>query len=286
MSTHSLAFRMSIGTVVLAFLCMANLAASADNRETCYREYQPSSGQAGKDVVWVPTNDALVMRMLKMADVKPTDLVYDLGAGDGKIAIAAAKHFGARAVGIEYNPEMVKLAQCLAKVEGVEGRAQIRQGDIFETDFSSATVVTLYLLPELNLRLRPTLLEMKPGTRVVSHSFLMDDWEPDERSMTEDGHAYMWIVPAKVAGNWTFKGPDAKDAFEVRLEQTFQNIFGTVGERKRSITNAELRGDRIRFAFEDNGKPVQVVGRVNGNRIEAQVTRDGRKLNYVGERVS
>src|SRR5690606_10280927 len=177
-STHSLAFRMSIGTVVLAFLCMANLAASADNRETCYRDYQPSSGQAGKDVVWVPTNDALVMRMLKMADVKPTDLVYDLGAGDGKIAIAAAKHFGARAVGIEYNPEMVKLAQCLTKVEGVEGRAQIRQGDIFETDFSSATVVTLYLLPELNLRLRPTLLDMKPGTRVVSHSFLMDDWEP------------------------------------------------------------------------------------------------------------
>ena len=149
-----------------------------------------------------------------MAQVTKADLVYDLGAGDGKIAIAAAKEFGATAVGVEYDPDMAKLAQCFVQAEGLgEKRASIVQGDIFETDFSSATVVTLYLLPELNLRLRPTILKMKPGTRVVSHSFLMDDWEPDERSVTEDGAAYLWIVPAKVAGTWDFKQQGGKGAF-------------------------------------------------------------------------
>ena len=139
------------------------------------------------------------------------DLVYDLGAGDGKIAIAAAKQFGAKAVGVEYNPDMAKLAQCFAEAEGVADKVRIVQGDIFETDFSSATVVTLYLLPELNLRLRPTILKMKPGTRVVSHSFLMDDWRPDESSMTEDGAAYLWIVPGGGRGQWTFKQQGGND---------------------------------------------------------------------------
>src|SRR5687768_16685344 len=172
--------------------------------------------------------------MLEMAKVSAADLVYDLGAGDGKIAIAAARDFGAKAVGVEYNPNMVKLAQCIARAEGVTDRARIVQGDIFETDFSSATVVTLYLLPELNLKLRPTILKMKPGTRVVSHSFLMDDWEPDERSSTEDGQAYLWIVPANAEGSWTFKAQDAKETFTADLEQKFQQVTGTAGEQKRS----------------------------------------------------
>jgi SAM-dependent methyltransferase len=262
----------------------ANLSAAANSSEDCSKDFQPSSGQQGKDVVWVPTNDGLVKRMLQMAGVKPTDLVYDLGAGDGKIAIAAARDFDAKAVGVEYNPNMVKLAQCIARAEGVADRARIVQGDIFETDFSSATVVTLYLLPELNLKLRPTILEMKPGTRVVSHSFLMDDWEPDERSSTEDGQAYLWIVPANAAGRWTFKAQDAKETFTAELEQKFQQVTGTAGEQKRSVANATLRGDLLSFSFDDNGTPVKVAGRINGNRMDAEVTRGATKKKYVAQR--
>ncbi|MFO7306646.1 MAG: class I SAM-dependent methyltransferase [Gammaproteobacteria bacterium] len=271
----------AIGTVV--FFAVASLDATANNQENCYRDFQPSTGQPGKDVVWVPTNDGLVKRMLEMADVKPTDIVYDLGAGDGKIAIAAARDFGARSVGVEYNPNMVKLARCLVKVAGVEDKAKIIQGDIFETDFSEATVVTLYLLPELNLRLRPTLLKMKPGTRIVSHAFLMDDWEPDESSSSEDGHAYFWIVPAQVAGTWTFRGPDAS-SFDVHLEQSFQKVFGTAGPTKRSLTETSLRGNELEFAFNDGAVQVRVVARVDGDRMDAQVTRDGKTMKYVGQR--
>lgn len=267
-------------------LCAANLSVAANSSEDCSKDFQPSSGQEGKDVVWVPTNDGLVKRMLQMAEVKPTDLVYDLGAGDGKIAIAAARDFGAKAVGVEYNPNMVKLAQCIARAEGVADRARIVQGDIFETDFSSATVVTLYLLPELNLKLRPTILKMKPGTRVVSHSFLMDDWEPDERSSTEDGQAYLWIVPANAQGRWAFKAQDAKESFSVDLEQKFQQVTGTAGEQKRSVANASLHGDRLNFSFDDNGTPVKVAARINGNRMDAEVTRGATKKKYVAQRVS
>jgi SAM-dependent methyltransferase len=268
----------------LLVLCLVGLNASADERENCARDFSPSSGQAGKDVVWVPTNDALVKRMLEMAEVKPTDLVYDLGAGDGKIAIAAARDFGAKAVGVEYNPDMVKLAQCLARASGAGERVKIIQGDIFETDFSSATVVTLYLLPELNVRLRPTILKMKPGTRVVSHSFLMDDWEPDERSSTEDGQAYLWIVPAQVNGKWKFRSDDSRREFDLQLEQTFQQVNGTAGPRKRSLTDTQLRGEQLKFTFDDEGQPAQVVARLNGQRLEAQVTRGGKTTKYVGTR--
>ncbi len=151
------------------------LASLADGktREDCEREYTPQRGQAGKDVIWVPTGDEVVARMLELAKVTSADKVYDLGAGDGKIPIAAGKQFGATAVGVEYDADLVKHAQCLVEAEGVQDRVTVVQGDIFETDFSDATVVTLYLLPELNLRLRPTLLDMKPGTRVVSYSFTM-----------------------------------------------------------------------------------------------------------------
>lgn len=259
------------------------LQGTAKSREECEKIFQPQSGQAGKDVVWVPTNDALVTRMLQMAHVSPQDLVYDLGAGDGKIAIAAAKEFGATAVGVEYNPEMAKLGQCFAEAAGVANRVKIIQGDIFETDFSKATVVTLYLLPDLNLRLRPTILKMKPGTRVVSHSFLMDDWEPDERSMTQDGSAYLWLVPADVKGTWTFREKDGKDAFTVQLDQTFQNIKGVGGERKQALSDAKLQGAQIEFAFAESA-PVKVKGRVEGSRIEATVTRNGQTKTFVGTR--
>lgn len=284
MSTRQAWSRTTASISALVFFCFVSIGASANNREACYRDFQPSTGQAGKDVVWVPTNDALVERMLRIAQVKPTDLVYDLGAGDGKIAIAAARDFGARSVGIEYNPDMVKLANCLVKANGVENKTTIVQGDIFETDFSKATVVTLYLLPELNVRLRPTLLKMKPGTRVVSHSFLMDDWEPDERVATDHGQAYFWVVPAPVAGNWSLRAADAKDTIELRLEQAFQQVTGTAGKTKRSLTDTSLRGDELKFSFNDNGTPVKVVARINGDKMDAQVTRGSKKQTYQGVR--
>jgi SAM-dependent methyltransferase len=272
----------------LALLLVGGIAAQAlsaeTTREDCEKSYKPSTGQPGKDVVWVPTNDPLVTRMLEMAQVGKNDLVYDLGAGDGKIAIAAAKQFGARAVGVEYNPDMARLAQCLVRAEGVGDKVKVVQGDIFETDFSAANVVTLYLLPELNLKLRPTLLKMKPGTRVVSHSFLMDDWRPDESSVSTDGAAYLWIVPADVSGKWTFKQQRGNDNFDVNLVQTFQNLSGTVGKGTDDITNAEVHGNLVEMMFSEGEVHTRLKGELKGDRIEAQVTRNEATSNYVGTR--
>jgi SAM-dependent methyltransferase len=277
-----------IARTVSALTFCIGLAASASSlavtRAECERDFQPQTGQAGKDVIWVPTNDALVTRMLRMANVTKTDKVYDLGAGDGKIAIAAAKEFGATAVGVEYNPDMAKLGQCYAEAAGVANKVKIIQGDIFETDFSDATVVTLYLLPSLNLKLRPTILKMKPGTRVVSHSFLMDDWEPDERSQTQDGSAYFWVVPADVNGAWTFRRKDGDDRFTVNVEQKFQQISGNAGDEKAALSDAKLRGDQIELTFQQKGAPVKLTGKVNGDRIEAMVTRGKESSTYIGTR--
>jgi hypothetical protein len=267
-----------------ALALLIGLASLADGktRADCEKEYTPQRGQSGKDVIWIPTEDALVIRMLEMAKVSPKDKVYDLGAGDGKIAIAAGKRFGATAVGIEYNPDFAKFAQCLVEVEGVQDRVKVIQGDIFESDFSDATVVTLYLLPDLNLRLRPTLLDMKPGTRVVSHSFMMGDWDPDEQAQTNEGSAYLWIVPAKVDGFWTFRQQGGTDSFEATLDQTFQFLKGSVGNAM--LTSGKLVGPKIEFAFTQGGKETRVSGTVEGDRINATVTRDGKSTNYVGTR--
>jgi len=185
--------------LVLLSALFAGAAAAqsvAADRAACERTYKPRSGQDGKDVVWVPTPDAVVQRMLQIVDVTPADVVYDLGAGDGKIAIAAAR-LGARAVGIEFNPDMVRLAQCFVAAEGLSGKARIVRGDVFVSDFREATVVTLYLLPELNLRLLPKLLkDLKPGTRVVSHAFDMGDWKPEQKVMVEGKEVYRWTIPA------------------------------------------------------------------------------------------
>lgn len=265
---------------------LASGSAHSQQRAECEKQFKPSTGQPGKDVVWVPTNDSLVTRMLEMAKVSSSDLVYDLGAGDGKIAIAAAKQFGARAVGVEYNPEMANLGQCFVRAEGLTQKVKIVQGDIFETDFRDATVVTLYLLPELNLRLRPTLLDMKPGTRVVSHSFLMEDWQPDESSVSEDGAAYLWIVPAKVAGKWTFKQQGGKGTFSVQLQQDFQKLSGSVGTRNEEITQGEIKGTQLSLIFSEGDVHTRLKGEVSGNRIEAQVTRNDSTATYIGVRQS
>jgi len=232
------------------------------------KPYEPQVGQAGKDVIWVPTPDEVVDRMLRMAQVTASDLVYDLGAGDGKIAIAAAK-LGARAVGIEYNPEMAKHAQGNAVAAGVAAKARIVQGDIFATDFSHATVVTMYLLPALNMKLRPTLLAMKPGTRIVSHSFTMEDWEADEISSMNGRRAYFWLVPANVQGGWAIE--TGADRHELVFEQRFQKIEGTIGlgHTQGGLRDARLSGSSISFAWVDNkGVLRNYAGRVNGSRME------------------
>jgi hypothetical protein len=237
------------------------------------QKFEPQVGQAGKDVIWVPTPDEVVDRMLTMAQVTPNDFVMDLGAGDGKIAIAAAKKFGARAVGIEYNPDMVKHANANAQAAGVagsgNGKALIRHGDIFATDFSQATVITMYLLPGLNMKLRPQLLTMRPGTRVVSHSFTMEDWDADEISSVDGRRAYFWVVPANVQGGWSLDAGGQKT--ELTLEQTFQKIHGTaaLGVLQAGLRDARLRGFNIAFAYVDAaGVRHDFTGRVNGGKME------------------
>ena len=258
-----------LAAAALAALLVAAPAAA----QRAAQDYEPQVGQAGKDVIWVPTPDAVVERMLRMAQVTASDMVVDLGAGDGKIAIAAAKHFGARALGIEYNPDMVAFARGAIERAGVAGRARVVQGDIFAADFSQATVVTMYLLPALNLRLRPILLSMRPGTRVVSHSFGMDDWEPDELSLLDGRRIYFWIVPASVAGAWTLElaGEGAPARVELTLDQRYQKIEGTVGLGPvlAGLREARLAGTRIAFAYVDaRGVRLEFEGRVDGPRMD------------------
>jgi precorrin-6B methylase 2 len=236
-----------------AILCAAIAGAACSQTAPAKKEkgFEPTVGQDGKDVVWVPTPQALVNRMLDMAKLTPNDFLMDLGSGDGRTVITAAKR-GARAMGVEYNPKMVELSRGNAKKEGVGEKAQFVQGDIFETDFSKATVITLFLLPELNLKLRPKILDMKPGTRIVSNSFTMGDWQADQtQAATEkDGctaycTAYLWIVPAKVEGKW--KMPDG----ELVLKQTFQNVAGSLGKGDATSTQVSkgvVRGDQITFS--------------------------------------
>jgi hypothetical protein len=263
-------------------LVFAVATAESKTRADCERDYKPRAGQAGKDVIWWPTDDGLVSRMLKMAKVGPSDTVYDLGAGDGRIAITAAKQFGARAIGIEYEAPLVAFGQCLAEVAGVADRVELRHGDIFQSNFSDATVVTMYLLQKLNLRLRPLLLDMKPGTRVVSHSFDMGDWEPDDRVAVDFGEAYLWIVPAKVTGAWMFRREGGAEEFSAELRQAYQRLSGTAGGSP--LTDAKLNGSHIEFAFRDGGNLTRVVGTANGDRIEAKVTRGGSTSAYTGLR--
>jgi hypothetical protein len=238
------------------------------------KEYTPSVGQEGKDVIWVPTPQSLVDRMLTMAQVKPTDYVVDLGSGDGRTVITAAKKFGANALGIEYNPDMVELAKRNAEKEGVSGKAQFMKADIFTTDFSKANVLTLYLLPSLNVKLRPTILNMRPGTRVVSHAFTMDDWQPDQTDSSEGRTAYMWIVPAKVGGTWKLDvGGGGARSYEATFLQQYQNVGGSAkfDGKPVTFTQGKLRGDTITFSIEDGVTKRDFSGRVVGDKIEGTV---------------
>ncbi|MGH8663944.1 MAG: SAM-dependent methyltransferase [Burkholderiales bacterium] len=232
--------------------------------------YEPQVGQEGKDVVWVPTPQALVDRMLDMAKVTPNDYLMDLGSGDGRTVITAAKR-GVRATGIEYNPEMVELSKRNAEKEGVAGKVEFRKADLFETDFSQASVITMFLLPDINLRLRSKILDMKPGTRVVSNTFTMGEWEADETSTVSEASGYyrtalLWIVPAKVQGQWKSAQGD------LELTQTFQKIGGNVRTSNGPVMlNGRLHGDRISFTAGG----AEFTGRVDGNTIEGTVKSGG-----------
>ena len=243
-------------------------SAVAQATQTPAKPFEPTVGQAGKDVVWVPTPQALVEKMLDIAKLTPQDFLMDLGSGDGRTVITAARR-GARALGIEYNPDMAKHAQRNIERAGVAGKAKVVQGDIFASDFTQATVVTMYLLPGLNMKLRPQILSMRAGTRVVSHSFNMEDWDADEISSLDGRRAYLWIVPANVMGNWTLEAGGERT--EIALEQRFQKVDGTValGPVQAGLREARLRGFHIAFAYVDNnGVRRDFSGRVSGNRME------------------
>jgi len=226
------------------------------------KPYEPQVGQAGKDVVWVPTPQVLVEKMLDMAKVTPQDYVIDLGSGDGRTVITAAKR-GATALGIEYNPDMVALAQANAKEAGVSGKATFAKADLFESDFSKAQVITMFLLPSINMKLRPKILDMKPGTRIVTNSFTMEDWEADQSETVTDDctswcTAHLWIVPAKVEGVWTMP------AGTLTLKQEFQNVSGTLGSTP--ITEGKLNGAQLEFTAGGQ----KYSGTVDGNTIKGQ----------------
>jgi SAM-dependent methyltransferase len=246
-------------------LCLIAMTAGGFAQAQPAREYEPSVGQDGKDVVWVPTPQALVDRMLDMAKVTPQDYVIDLGSGDGRTVITAAKR-GAKAHGIEYNPDMVELSKRNAAKEGVSDKATFAKADLFESDFSQAQVITMFLLTSINAKLRPKILDLKPGTRIVSNTFDMGEWKPDETAKVSGCESWctalLWIVPAKVGGTW--KLPQG----ELNLKQTFQMISGTL-RNGNVITpvSGHLNGDQITFTAGG----AQYTGRVNGNAIEGSV---------------
>jgi SAM-dependent methyltransferase len=253
----------------LATLMIVAFALCAQAHEPASKEFTPSIGQPGKDVVWVPSPQALIDKMLDMAKVTPEDYVIDLGSGDGRTVISAAKR-GARALGIEYSPEMVALSRRNAEMALVSDRASFVQGDIFESDFSQATVITLFLLPELNLKLRPAILSLKPGTRIASNTFTMGEWEPDESfsvGCVPYCTVHIWIVPARVEGRWNLAHG------ELLLEQEFQKVTGTLsnGDSTVPLSGGRLRGDEIYFVAGSS----EYHGRVVGGVIEGVVKSGG-----------
>jgi hypothetical protein len=231
-------------------------------------EYEPQLWQAGKDVVWVPMADDLVARMLDLAKVTAEDFVMDLGSGDGRTVIAAAKR-GAHSLGVEFNPDLVAYSRRAAERAGVADRAEFVQGDLFQADLSRATVITLFLLEDINLKLRPHLLALKPGTRVLSNTFRMGDWQPDAQA-TYPGQScsnwcalFLWIVPARVQGAW--RTPQG----ELQLEQRYQMVAGKLGTGvlAAAISEGKLVGDQIRFVAGG----AEYRGRVRGDAIEGMV---------------
>jgi SAM-dependent methyltransferase len=265
--------RGSVAAASVVLFCAATGQAQAPSRAECETSYSLSWGRAGKDVPWVPTFDAVVLGMLSMAEVTPQDRLLDLGAGDGRIAITAAKPpFGARAVGIEYDPDLAKLAGCLVQAEGVADRVRIVQGDIFKQDFGDASVVTLYLLPQINLCVRHRLLAMAPGTRVVSHQFSMADWKPDQTVQIQGRDVHLWVVPPRVDGIWDFEDSEGT-TFPIDLRQAFGSLSGEItrGGVPQALRSATVHGPELRFAFDGAGVATEFAGTVHGGEIRGML---------------
>jgi hypothetical protein len=240
-----------------------------------------AGAQPSYDVPYVPTPPVVVEEMLRLAGVGPGDFVIDLGSGDGRILIAAAKKFGARGVGVDLDPERIDESVYGAELAGVSDRVAFQRQDLFKFDIGQATVVTMYLLPSVNIRLRPRLLrELKPGTRIVSHDFDMEDWQPDRKS-TVRKNVFLWIVPAQVGGRWraTVALPAGERSYEIEIKQKFQEIDGFVRYDKKitGLWNVKLSGDRINFVIVDDTGPVETNlyfdGRVSGDAIEGMIKR-------------
>jgi hypothetical protein len=260
----------------LLFLVLSVACAEAQSTQAPAKPYEPSVGQAGKDVVWVPTPQPVVDKMLDLAKVTSQDFVIDLGSGDGRTVITAAKR-GARALGIEYNPDMVELSKRNAAAAGVTDKVTFVKEDLFQTDLSKATVITMFLLPSINMQLRPKLLELKPGTRIASNSFTMEDWETDETVTVSEGcdaswcTAHFWIVPAKVEGTWQMPQGDLK------LTQKFQMVSGTLGATP--ISNGRLRGEEITFT----AGATRYTGHVEGSSMRGSFS-GGKSGNWTATR--
>jgi hypothetical protein len=253
-------------------LCLCTALAFAQGPTT----YQPQLGQEGKDVVWVPTPERIITRMLQMADTTSRDLVVDLGSGDGRIPIAAARDFGARGLGVEFDENLVELSRRSAAELGVADRARFVRQDLFQADLSEATVIALYVSLDIMEKLRPKLLALKPGIRVVSHQFTLGDWEPDEQVIAERRNAYLWVVPARVEGSWQLSL--GGDTYEIRLQQAHQMLKGSAEFRGKQspLFSAWLRGEELRISFVDrNGDPRSFLGRVTGDTMKGLSSAHG-----------
>jgi precorrin-6B methylase 2 len=271
---RSLSARYLILALGLAFIA-AGIPLHAQQQEP----YQPYVGQPGKDVVWVPTDEGLVGKMLDMAQVTAQDYLIDLGSGDGRTVIAAAKR-GLRALGIEYNADMVALSIRNAATAGVSDKATFIKADLFESDFSKATVITMFLLPDINLKLRPKLLNLKPGTRIVSNSFNMEEWQPDQTAHMEGScqtwcTAFLWIIPAKVEGKWRL--PEG----ELDIAQRFQRISGSlISGEKNTTVNGSLNGNKVSFKAGD----AEYAGQVDGDTISGTIQANGTSTKWTATR--
>lgn len=287
--------RMAAMAVAFAGVAMVPLAgiaqktADPNSAKPAEESFEPQSGQPGKDVVWVPTPPEVVEALLDMAKVKQGDRLVDLGSGDGRIAIAAAKR-GAQAMGVEYNPKMVQVSERNAAREGVKN-VRFVQGDLFETDFSDADVVTMYLLPMLNEKLRPQLLKMKPGTRLASHQFTMGNWRPDEKRTIGGHDALFWVVPAQVGGTWRVEPPGGGEPLQLELKQEYQDLEAkaTWGSRPAVVSDVGLSGGSIRFAVADGqGALYRFKGTAghDGKMSGTVIGGDGREQPFTATRTS
>jgi hypothetical protein len=270
-----------LGSLLLGAALLFTVATGLAQDQAGSKEYAPVEGQQGKDVIWLPSALTMVNKMLDLAGVTAQDTVIDLGSGDGRLVVTAAKR-GAQALGIEYNPDLVELSKRHAAREGVNDRARFVKADIFESDFSQATVITMFLLPELNLKLRPRLLELAPGTRIVSNTFTMGDWEADETAVAEQEcttycTALLWIVPARVAGAW--KLPSG----QLTLQQTYQTVAGqmSAGGKRVPVAHGRLRGSEIVFTVGS----AEYTGRVEGKAMRGTLKQSGRTANWSATRV-